>query len=136
MQAAKEAILGAKCPGGPRVGLFAAVGGLRVGWSETLPAFEHQSPDGADAWERGLRLLHPFWLLQHLSNNAHALASARGRWPARTRRWSMKENCSGQRRSRSSDRIRFSIFIFFGLAAHQGLPASDPAIRHDRDVLW
>src|SRR5262249_1338391 len=27
------------------------------------------------AWERGLRLLHPFWMLHHLSNNAHALLS-------------------------------------------------------------
>jgi malonyl-ACP decarboxylase len=31
---------------------------------------------GAQLWERGLKLLHPFWMLQHLSNNAHALTAA------------------------------------------------------------
>ena len=40
-----------------------------------MPALARQEPDGARAWERGLHLLHPFWMLQHLSNNAHALAA-------------------------------------------------------------
>ncbi len=60
---------------GPRLGLFAAVGGLRVCWEDTLPAFARQDAGGGEAWERGLSRLHPFWLLLHLSNNAHALAS-------------------------------------------------------------
>jgi 3-oxoacyl-(acyl-carrier-protein) synthase len=76
IQAAQDAAQRAGCAGSDRVGLFAGVGGLQVGWAETLPAFEKQSLDGADAWALGLSRLHPFWLLQHLSNNAHALASA------------------------------------------------------------
>jgi 3-oxoacyl-[acyl-carrier-protein] synthase II len=40
-----------------------------------MPAFEHQQTDGARAWDRGLTLLHPFWMLRHLSNNAHAIAA-------------------------------------------------------------
>ena len=40
-----------------------------------LPALSRQSPDGAGAWQRGFQLLHPFWMLQNLSNNAQALAA-------------------------------------------------------------
>ncbi len=40
-----------------------------------MPALARQAPDAERAWERGLYLLHPFWMLQHLSNNAHALAA-------------------------------------------------------------
>src|SRR5947199_2665867 len=34
--------------------------------------YDDGDSDGAwtRSWERGLRLLHPFWMLQHLSNNA------------------------------------------------------------------
>jgi 3-oxoacyl-(acyl-carrier-protein) synthase len=62
-----------------RIGLFCGVGGLRVRWGEILPALAAQRPDGEDAWERGLRRLHPFWMLKHLSNNAHALISVEAR---------------------------------------------------------
>lgn len=76
IQTALDAARRADCKGGPRVGLFAAVGGLKVAWPEILPAFQKITPDGNGAWDQGLRDLHPFWLLKHLSNNAHALASA------------------------------------------------------------
>lgn len=76
MQTAAEAARRAGCEGGPRVALFAAVGGLRVSWADTLPCFEGLRPDGEGAWDDGLRKLHPFWLLKHLSNNAHAMLSA------------------------------------------------------------
>ena len=59
-----------------RTGLFAAVGGLRAHWDDLLPAFARQDDDGRDAWARGLREIHPFWMLRHLSNNAHALLAA------------------------------------------------------------
>jgi 3-oxoacyl-(acyl-carrier-protein) synthase len=62
-----------------RLGLYAAVGGLRVRWDELLPALAGQDAEGTAAWDRGLRRLHPFWLLRHLSNNAHALISMEAR---------------------------------------------------------
>jgi len=58
-----------------RIGLFAGVGGLRAHWDDMLKALEHQRDDGAGAWERGLRDVHPYWMLRHLSNNVHALAA-------------------------------------------------------------
>ncbi len=58
-----------------RIGIFYGYGGLRAGWDELLPALVAQEPDAAGAWARGLKLLHPFWMLHHLSNNAHALLS-------------------------------------------------------------
>lgn len=61
---------------GARLGLFFGYGGLRAHWNDMMPALARQEPDGWQAWERGLRQLHPFWMLQHLSNNAHALAAA------------------------------------------------------------
>ncbi len=60
---------------GDRIGLFAGVGGLRAHWDDMLKALEHQADDGANAWERGLREVHPYWMLRHLSNNVHALAA-------------------------------------------------------------
>ncbi len=71
----------ALAPAGPavapeRLGLFWATGGLRVRWPETRPALVDQRADGRASWANGLRLLHPFWLLQHLSNNGHALLAA------------------------------------------------------------
>lgn len=59
-----------------RLGLFYAVGGLRAHWNDMLPALEGQQPDFATSWERGLKKLPPFWMLHHLSNNAHALLAA------------------------------------------------------------
>ncbi|HTM22363.1 MAG TPA: beta-ketoacyl synthase N-terminal-like domain-containing protein [Kofleriaceae bacterium] len=60
----------------PRLGLFAAIGGLRVRWDDMRVAFADQQADGAGAWERGFKRLHPFLMLKHLSNNAHALLAA------------------------------------------------------------
>lgn len=60
---------------GDRIGLFAGVGGLRAHWDDMLKALADQADDGANAWERGLREVHPYWMLRHLSNNVHALAA-------------------------------------------------------------
>ena len=60
---------------GERVGLFFGYGGLRAHWDDLMPAFEQQRADAYEVWQRGLTLLHPFWMLQHLSNNAHAIAA-------------------------------------------------------------
>ncbi len=75
LEVAVEAMRASGVPGGERVGLFFGYGGLRAHWDDMMPAFEHQRPDGEGAWDRGLTLLHPFWMLQHLSNNAHAIAA-------------------------------------------------------------
>ena len=61
--------------GSERLGLFFGYGGLRAHWQDLMPAFAAQTPDAAQCWQRGLNLLHPFWMLQHLSNNAHAIAA-------------------------------------------------------------
>jgi hypothetical protein len=61
--------------GGPGLGLFSGIGGLRAHWNEMLPALANQDPSFEDSWQRGFKRLHPFWMLQHLSNNAHALLS-------------------------------------------------------------
>lgn len=58
-----------------RVGLFAAMGGLRASWDELLPALQRQEDSFVNSWRRGLKDLHPFWMLRLLSNNAHALAA-------------------------------------------------------------
>jgi hypothetical protein len=58
-----------------RVGLFFGYGGLRAHWNDLMPAFVEQVPETSQCWQRGLNLLHPFWMLQHLSNNAHAIAT-------------------------------------------------------------
>lgn len=72
---AAEALAKAGIAGSDRVGLFFGYGGLRAHWNDLMPAFERQEPGGEGAWSRGLTLLHPFWMLQHLSNNAHAIAA-------------------------------------------------------------
>lgn len=76
MEAAAEAFAMARIESGPRLGLFAGVGHVWVDWGEVLPALVAQADDGLGTWERGLRLIHPFWLLRHLSNNAHAITAA------------------------------------------------------------
>ncbi|HRI65117.1 MAG TPA: beta-ketoacyl synthase N-terminal-like domain-containing protein [Polyangium sp.] len=62
---------------GPRLGLFCGYGGLRAHWDDLMPVLENQdgslTADGS--WTNGFSLLHPFWMLFHLSNNAHALLS-------------------------------------------------------------
>lgn len=60
-------------PAPERTGLFFGYGGLRVPWAELAPALEHQRPDTTDSWERGLKLLHPFWMLRNLSNGLPGL---------------------------------------------------------------
>ncbi|MES2886915.1 MAG: beta-ketoacyl synthase N-terminal-like domain-containing protein [Pseudomonadota bacterium] len=75
VEVATQALAAAQVKGSDRVGLFFGYGGLRAHWDDLMPAFEHQRSDGAAAWDRGLALLHPFWMLQHLSNNAHAIAA-------------------------------------------------------------
>ncbi|WP_426100233.1 beta-ketoacyl synthase N-terminal-like domain-containing protein [Massilia sp. TSP1-1-2] len=72
---AAEALDSAGIKGSDRVGLFFGYGGLRAHWDDLMPAFERQEAGGANAWNCGLDLLHPFWMLQHLSNNAHAIAA-------------------------------------------------------------
>jgi 3-oxoacyl-[acyl-carrier-protein] synthase II len=75
LEVAHEALARSGVAGGPRVGLFAGVGGLRAHWDDMMAALADQRDDGERAWERGLRDVHPYWMLRHLSNNAHALAS-------------------------------------------------------------
>ncbi len=76
IEVAREALATAGRAGGARVGLFSGVGGLRAHWDDMLAALRDQRDDGQDAWNRGLRDVHPYWMLRHLSNNVHALASA------------------------------------------------------------
>lgn len=73
LEVAREALADAGAAGGTRLGLFSAMGGLRAHWNDIMPALKEQRPDLADSWNRGFKNLHPFWMLQHLSNNAHAL---------------------------------------------------------------
>jgi hypothetical protein len=75
LEVAHEALARSGVAGGPRVGLFAGVGGLRAHWDDMMAALADQRDDGERAWERGLRDVHPYWMLRHLSNNVHALAS-------------------------------------------------------------
>lgn len=58
-----------------RLGLFFGYGGLRAPWDELMLAMAEQAADLSLSWERGLRQLHPFFMLQQLSNNAHALCA-------------------------------------------------------------
>jgi 3-oxoacyl-[acyl-carrier-protein] synthase II len=76
MEVAREAFAASGCAGGPRVGLFSGVGGLRAHWDDMMAALAGQRDDGRGAWDLGLRDVHPYWMLKHLSNNVHALAAA------------------------------------------------------------
>ncbi len=76
LEVAQEAFLAARLDQDrDRIGLFAGVGGLRAHWDDMLKALENQADDGGQSWERGLREVHPYWMLRHLSNNVHALAA-------------------------------------------------------------
>jgi len=75
-EVAAQAFAASGVPGGDRAGLFSGVGGLRAHWDDMLGAFAEQRDDGDRMWERGLKDVHPYWMLRHLSNNVHALASA------------------------------------------------------------
>lgn len=74
-EVAAEALASSGLAGGSRVGLFSGVGGLRVHWEDMITAFVAQRDDGERMWERGFKDVHPYWMLRHLSNNVHALAS-------------------------------------------------------------
>jgi 3-oxoacyl-(acyl-carrier-protein) synthase len=76
MEVAHEAFAAAGIPAGPRYGFFVGVGGLRAHWDDMMSALADQDDSGTNAWERGLKNVHPYWMLRHLSNNVHALASA------------------------------------------------------------
>jgi hypothetical protein len=58
---------------GDRFGLFTALGGLRALWGDLAVAMADQTADADAPWARGLGKVHPYWMLRHLSNNAHAL---------------------------------------------------------------
>lgn len=74
LDAGLEALASARLSApGDRIGLFVGTPGLRPRWDEMRIAFS--GPGTASPWEAGLRKLHPFWMLQHLSNNVHALLS-------------------------------------------------------------
>lgn len=73
VETAREALTHSGAPSGPRLGVFCGMGGLRAHWNDIMPALENQHDDLANSWALGFRSLHPFWMLQHLSNNAHAL---------------------------------------------------------------
>lgn len=78
MEVGTEAFARAQTPiRGSRLGLFCGYGGLRAHWDDLMPVLERQdgSLDARESWARGFSLLHPFWMLFHLSNNAHALLS-------------------------------------------------------------
>ena len=72
---AVAALTHAAIVGSPRIGLYVGIGGLRAQWDDLIPALQQQTPDFVAGWQRGLKQLHPFWMLQHLSNNTHALLS-------------------------------------------------------------
>jgi hypothetical protein len=76
LEAGHEAVARAGAIGGERTGVYAAVGGLRVEWSDLALILGEQQGDGAGAWARGLDRMHPFWMLRCLSNNAQALLAA------------------------------------------------------------
>ena len=75
VDAGREAFEASQASSGERLGVFAAVGGLLANWDELMPAMAKQT-DGRHAWAGGLGRLHPFWLLQYLSNNVQALLAA------------------------------------------------------------
>lgn len=76
LEVAAETLAASSIEPGPRIGVFCGVGGLRAHWEYMMPAFANQADDGTRMWERGLKDVHPYWMLRHLSNNVHALASA------------------------------------------------------------
>lgn len=74
-QAAMEAVTQSGVTGGERLGAHCAYGGLRPHIDEVMGPLKDQLPSGERAWELGFNQLHPFWMLWHLSNNAHAITS-------------------------------------------------------------
>jgi 3-oxoacyl-(acyl-carrier-protein) synthase len=80
LEAAHEALQQARSQGSDasdeRLGLFCGYGGLRAHWDDMMEALAGQLPERTRTWERGLKRIHPYWMLKHLSNNAHALLAA------------------------------------------------------------
>lgn len=76
VEAALEAASMAGVAPSSRVGVFVGYGGLRAHWDEMMPSLKGQRADLKGLWEHGFRDFHPFWMLRHLSNNAHAIAAA------------------------------------------------------------
>jgi 3-oxoacyl-(acyl-carrier-protein) synthase len=80
LEAAHEAFQQARAHGcdasGERLGIFCGYGGLRAHWDDMMEALSGQQPEQGGTWERGLKRIHPYWMLKHLSNNAHALLAA------------------------------------------------------------
>ena len=77
VEVAREALqsgTGTQVPG-DRVGVFFGYGGLRAEWEDLMPALAQQHESGKNGWNQGFQLLHPFWILRHLSNNSHAIAA-------------------------------------------------------------
>ncbi len=77
---AREAALQAYTAAAPtvaenRLGLFFGYGGLRAHWNDLMPGLAEQRSDFSSSWERGFKRFHPFWMLQNLSNNAHAIVA-------------------------------------------------------------
>lgn len=62
----------ADLPAGERTGVFLATGGLRAHWDDLGVAMAEQTADARASWARGLRRLHPLWMLRYLSNGAQA----------------------------------------------------------------
>jgi 3-oxoacyl-(acyl-carrier-protein) synthase len=80
LEAAHEAFQQARARGceasGERLGIFCGYGGLRAHWDDMMEALSGQQLEQGGTWERGLKRIHPYWMLKHLSNNAHALLAA------------------------------------------------------------
>ncbi|MFL5344701.1 MAG: beta-ketoacyl synthase N-terminal-like domain-containing protein [Hyalangium sp.] len=80
LEAAHEALQQARTQGadasGERLGIFCGYGGLRAHWDDMMEALSGQQPEQGGTWQRGLNRIHPYWMLKHLSNNAHALLAA------------------------------------------------------------
>jgi 3-oxoacyl-(acyl-carrier-protein) synthase len=80
LEAAHEALQQARTRGceasGDRLGIFCGYGGLRAHWDDMMEGLSAQQPEKGGTWERGLKRIHPYWMLKHLSNNAHALLAA------------------------------------------------------------
>jgi 3-oxoacyl-(acyl-carrier-protein) synthase len=80
LAAAQEALEQARANGceatGERLGIFCGYGGLRAHWDDMMEALAGQRPEQTGTWERGFQRIHPYWMLKHLSNNAHALLAA------------------------------------------------------------
>jgi 3-oxoacyl-(acyl-carrier-protein) synthase len=80
LEAAHEAFQQARAYGceaaGERLGIFCGYGGLRAHWDDMMEALSGQQLEQGGTWDRGLKRIHPYWMLKHLSNNAHALLAA------------------------------------------------------------